>query len=255
MTIKASRRRRITAPPILAKELELQHLVPSDYQLPDIEDDLKVIETFWMDGGIHVDKTDINFPEKRMTNSSFKTAPPDVLRVIEKFKTLLESLPIDFKKHIISEAERCEGEVFNFLGMMGIYHNFLESRRRLRLLYEEASRRSEGSRKKRWTIPRAPAVYGTLVVDDEGEFEINIDPLFIELRGVAASRIGVCQVCEHVFWAERKDQPCCSKACAHVLRNRRYRKRYSQGFYQGANFTPKEATQLKLRRESAKKGK
>lgn len=65
-----------------------------------------------------------------------------------------------------------------------------------------------------------------IMIDDNGELYIDKDMFASAIDGVEAKRIRECEICRRIFWAGRIDQPSCSTACAHALRNRRYRARY-----------------------------
>lgn len=84
--------------------------------------------------------------------------------------------------------------------------------------------------------------------------KVRVDPLLDDLQEVDLRRIRLCDVCNSLFWAGRSNQTCCTRKCAHVLRNRRYRARYQEGFYK-TNLTSKEKAQLQVKRNSTKKGK
>lgn len=46
-----------------------------------------------------------------------------------------------------------------------------------------------------------------------------------ETEDVEYRRIRQCLICEHIFWAKRKDSETCSKNCFNALRQRRHRER------------------------------
>jgi hypothetical protein len=69
-----------------------------------------------------------------------------------------------------------------------------------------------------------------LYVDENGYIAFTSPILPVFLKEVEANRIRECQICNQFFWAGRKDMQCCSKKCAHVLRNRNYRKNYPQKY-------------------------
>ena len=69
-----------------------------------------------------------------------------------------------------------------------------------------------------------------LSVDANGLIELQTPPLLECVQGVEAQRIRKCPVCEKIFWAERKDQQGCSVPCSHALRNRKYRRSYSEKY-------------------------
>lgn len=87
---------------------------------------------------------------------------------------------------------------------------------------------------------------GTITINKQGVVEISHDRFAAAVAGVDATLIRECQNCQRIFWAGRKDKNSCSPACAHVLRNRRYRERYKEGFYQGAKLTAKEKSRAGL---------
>lgn len=83
--------------------------------------------------------------------------------------------------------------------------------------------------------------------------------LFSEVIGsekVEVVRVRVCEVCDRIFWAGRITMKGCSARCGDVLRKRRLRERYRQGFYQSAKLSPKEQREAEAKRTaSTKKGK
>lgn len=66
----------------------------------------------------------------------------------------------------------------------------------------------------------------TAQTNDRGELEFNVDPLVEALKGVEASKIRICPICKAIFWASRKDKPCCSNRCGKIRRTRRWREKY-----------------------------
>jgi len=55
-----------------------------------------------------------------------------------------------------------------------------------------------------------------------------LDNLRATLIGVEHARIRQCPICEKIYWAERKDQPTCSKRCNSVRRSRIHRGTYEK---------------------------
>jgi hypothetical protein len=95
-------------------------------------------------------------------------------------------------------------------------------------------------------------------IDEQGFVRVSKD-LFTEAMDeddIPAARIRECEACKQIFWAGRITQKGCSARCGDVIRKRRYRERYKQGFYQGAKLTEKEKAALKpqKRKSKAKKG-
>jgi hypothetical protein len=62
--------------------------------------------------------------------------------------------------------------------------------------------------------------------NEHGQFEFNVDPLVRILEGVEASSLRVCPICGLIYWAARRDKPCCTEKCAGVRRTRHHRESY-----------------------------
>jgi hypothetical protein len=71
----------------------------------------------------------------------------------------------------------------------------------------------------------------SVVPDQDGNLQIDHHPLLQALEGVEVSRIRECEVCHQIFWAQRTDQHCCGRRCAHVLRTRRWREEYDRKYH------------------------
>jgi hypothetical protein len=59
--------------------------------------------------------------------------------------------------------------------------------------------------------------------DSEGRLAVHPHPILNALQGVERKRIRRCPVCAKIYWAERADQPACSKRCNNVRRSRIFR--------------------------------
>lgn len=68
--------------------------------------------------------------------------------------------------------------------------------------------------------------------ENKGRLAFRPPVLYASLAGIEAARIRECQICYDLFWAGRKDMRCCSKKCAHVLRQREYREEYRANRYE-----------------------
>jgi hypothetical protein len=66
--------------------------------------------------------------------------------------------------------------------------------------------------------------------DAGGNLRIEHDLILRALEGVEAKRICECPRCGKLYWAGRLDKPACTPECDHVLRQRRYRKNYSEKY-------------------------
>lgn len=80
---------------------------------------------------------------------------------------------------------------------------------------------------------RHSSTLNALCTDEQGKIFLERPPLLEFLAdalvGVEAQRIGLCPICEKIFWRGRIDQPCCSSQCARANRNLRYREKYPEG--------------------------
>jgi len=95
-----------------------------------------------------------------------------------------------------------------------------------------------------------------LMIDANGLLQPPKDELIEILKDVEATRIRECEGCKRIFWAGRITQKGCSARCGDIIRKRRHRERYRQGFYQGAKLTPKEQKESQARRKApTKKGR
>jgi hypothetical protein len=62
-----------------------------------------------------------------------------------------------------------------------------------------------------------------LDVDAEGKLRLHAHPILEALEDVEAARIRRCPICDKIYWAERIDQPACSKVCNNTRRSRIHR--------------------------------
>jgi hypothetical protein len=103
----------------------------------------------------------------------------------------------------------------------GIISNYMfvrETRKSLRAIIHAS--RSGSDR-----YPQIP-IQAYVYLDSNGILHTMLNEFAEAIDGVEASRIRECAICRRIFWAGRKTQQCCSTACAHALRNRRYRAKY-----------------------------
>jgi hypothetical protein len=87
----------------------------------------------------------------------------------------------------------------------------------------------------------------TFTVDEEKR-ACELKSLLAEaIIGVEVDRIRECEICQRIFWALRSDQWTCSKAHAHVLRNRRARANWKKSgeLYMRARREKKAQTKTK----------
>jgi hypothetical protein len=74
------------------------------------------------------------------------------------------------------------------------------------------------------------------LLDNEGRICIKSDKIVEALNGVYLKRIRICEICNRIFWANRKDSKTCSKPC---LNN-----------YQQRQFRSKNKEEIKLKRQA-----
>jgi hypothetical protein len=62
-------------------------------------------------------------------------------------------------------------------------------------------------------------------INESGCIVIAKDIFDDAIDGVRAARIRRCPICERVFWADRKDQVCCTRRCNHIRQSRLSRRK------------------------------
>lgn len=77
-------------------------------------------------------------------------------------------------------------------------------------------------------VPLSVSMY--VSVGKDGRVETSGDDVFQALREAEVRRIKECPICAKIFWAGRRDQPCCSKRCAGTRRTRIWRERYPETY-------------------------
>lgn len=82
----------------------------------------------------------------------------------------------------------------------------------------------------RWAMPTIQLPNVSAQTNQRGELQFNLGPLVAALEGIEPFRIRTCPICSLIYWAARRDKPCCSKKCAHILRTRRWRERYGDRY-------------------------
>ncbi len=82
-------------------------------------------------------------------------------------------------------------------------------------------------------------------IDTEGNLSLEISPMFQMIDGINITRLRVCEVCEQIFWANRKDAFACSKQHAKTRQMRLLR----------ANWKAKGELYLNARKKKVNKQK
>jgi hypothetical protein len=214
---RTSRKLQKPPPELLALLLQHARSLPADIELPKINQELDVVDEF--------SHGDVGRRLLDTRSKDFLTLVPSVVReAIDRFNSIIDGLPKSFGNYLSSQTQGIS-KFYDIIQMMVAYSNFIENRERLRIILH-ITLRSQGKRSTRFSFAHVPAFSGALHVNEEGRFVTTLDPLFIELEGVEASRVRECAVCRHIFWAGRLDQKCCTTQCAKTLRTRRWRERY-----------------------------
>jgi hypothetical protein len=180
------------APPGLQGLIELANSVPPELDLPFL---------------------DLPFPEGR-TEEILALLRTDAC---SRFRDLTGPVEPDtfLTKFIGPEARKTYQKV------MGNYLRLRDARNWLRKLAQSGT----STMNVRFVMPHA-----SVRVNERGQAEFNIDHLVKVLDGVEVSKIRVCPICGVIFWAPRKDAPCCSIRCGKVQRTRRYRAKYLEQY-------------------------
>lgn len=178
----------------------------------------------------------------------------EIMDAIERLPPLLQNYVLTIGK----TGRISLNEVMAAGGVVTRYLNLWNARMRLHSIAKLAAAEPSLYRE-RSILWREPAPVPVLdKIDEQGFVRVSKD-LFttaMDEDDIEAARIRECEACERIFWAGRITQKGCSARCGSVIRKRRYRERYSQGFYQGAKLTEKEKASLKSKGRSrkAKKG-
>jgi hypothetical protein len=84
----------------------------------------------------------------------------------------------------------------------------------------------------KWVPPPLPHRSFSMYTDKEGLLRFSLFPLVAAFVGVRVMTLRNCEICRKFFLARRKDQPCCTRRCAHTRRTRRSREKYLQSYKQ-----------------------
>lgn len=178
----------------------------------------------------------------------------EIRKAIEGLSPLLQNYVLTVnKKGRVSLADVvAEGGVVT--RYLNLWNAFIRLRSIAKLAAEEPE--PHAARSILWRHPAPVPVLDK--IDEQGFVRVSRD-LFtaaMDEDDIEAARIRECEACDRIFWAGRITQKGCSARCGSIIRKRRYRERYSQGFYQGAKLTEKEKAALKSkgRGRKAKKG-
>lgn len=229
----------------LVRLLELVNLVPPDMELPDLEakakENLKAlqIEYFGSDTPIgslsaktenateylkqmigHAQKGIDRIDHIYKASERLDKAVKESLHLVQAIEHGISGLPEPFKKYVEFESLKQRNEDALIPYRILYKYNFVKNARENFFKIISYAERGE--------FPSLP-VFGVktnLRISSDGLIEIERDEFLRAIEDVEAKRLRLCEICGRIFWAGRLDQQCCSSACAHALRNRRYRARY-----------------------------
>lgn len=167
----------------------------------------------------------------RLVNS-LPPDPPQVSLLTEQINTLSPEL----KAYLDSEYDEAiadEGDSYNaYQRIHAAYAMVLNMNRALRELMREATE-DRG-------IPGDPdditiCFYeridagAYLEITKERTVSVRMSPFANAIKGAEIDYIRYCETCGKIFYAGRKNQPCCSVKCAKAQRQKRWRQRFKDG--------------------------
>lgn len=240
------------APSKLREILDLVNLVPPETDLPDVyavwtELNNKKLEAYkqWVDSkqgallkegetfdpslsDIELNKLLVERSQKMLDSLEEQIERSREMEdwlpcAIEAVNQCLGSLSKRFQNYVWQEAKKQSLSEWTIYDAMARYTFVRESREKLRVISRFIN--AENPAEAAYLSPQLKT-YGQILVDDDGKLYVGRDKFAAAIDGVEASRIRECAICQRLFWAGRKTQQGCSTACAHALRNRRYRARY-----------------------------
>lgn len=199
-------------PPKLAELIEIVNLVPPDASLAGLYEMWKEIK--------ELAKEDDDIAKQYYGDFEFATT----------FVTFwARDFPENFRNYIWpkdakekSEAIGLEKYIDLAISKYTFVHNCREDLRAIIQLVDSTTAAP-------FLLPQLGPAILTLTyiyLDKDGLIQFEGDVFTQAVEGVEASRIRECAICKRIYWAGRITQQCCSTACAHALRNRRYRARY-----------------------------
>jgi hypothetical protein len=195
-----SRSKRATkchAPRALMTLIHMANSVPPHMELPDVKQNKEKIVELW----------------KSETFSGFR----NLFRPLRRDSFLKQVYPRRLPKHL------------NEMIVFGNYALLRDTRLWLRAIATIGARENRGYHMK-WPMPRLSLPSVSVHTDSTGRLQFNIHHLIRAPEGVEANRIRICSECRAIFWASRKDRPCCSAKCGHIRRTRLWRKGYPEKY-------------------------
>lgn len=227
------------APKRLAELLALIDMVPPHTELPDL------VAVWWK-------------YKKEAEPSSDEKYYILMNAAAEEIKKSIADMPEDFREYVWPKDAQ---EAIEALGIeeyidlaVADYTSVREARENLRAIIRIFKDVKPGQFTSSYLGPLDIPTFISL--DDQGLISIIQAKFINAIDGVEAARIRECEICKRIFWAGRKTQQACSPACAHALRNRRYRARYKDYLirqHMKENATEQKASSSSRKSKSKKK--
>ena len=124
-------------------------------------------------------------------------------------------LPESSNLDVILSPDVVRAFVGNYVNIKSDRDNFIKFARVLNEIRKGDREKSHFERFEMMAVP---------YITEDNKIEVTSNTAFFEIiRGIEADRLRVCEVCNRIFWAKRKDAETCSPNCLNVLRQRRFR--------------------------------
>ena len=145
----------------------------------------------------------------------------------------INSLPPELNDYLTKEyeAQYAESEDYthSWAYMEWQYKEIVEARDALRQLMREAQ---EVSDEETIYFHESIDAGAYLLISKERTVKVQMSPFALAIKGAEIDYLRYCETCRKIFYAGRKNQPCCSPKCAKAQRQKRWRQRYKEGHYQ-----------------------
>jgi len=166
----------------------------------------------------------------RLVNS-LPPNPPKVTLITEQMDTLSP----DLKDYLDSEYDEAMEENDGYGGeerVQSAYAMVLDMNRAIRELMREATEdRARPGDPVDITInfyePIDAGAY--LEITKERTVRVRMSPFANAIKGAEIDYLRYCETCGKIFYAGRKNQPCCTPKCAKAQRQKRWRQRFKNG--------------------------
>lgn len=164
----------------------------------------------------------------RLVNS-LPPNPPQVSSITEQMDTLSP----DLKAYLDSEYEEAMAAHYGYGGeecVQSAYAMVLDMNNALRSLISEANEVFEEGETIFFHEPVDAGAY--LQITKERTVRVRMSLLARAIEGAEIDYLRYCEMCRKIFYAGRKNQPCCTPKCAKAQRQKRWRQKYKEGYYQ-----------------------